>query len=340
MQKRAAGALLLIHTVLTWLIQLTALMSPQLASWLAVPSLLGTVTRAVVMQGALILLPTLWVIWYFKLTPGQITGHRSTPSSLILAVVVGIPAGVVFQGLNNLTLYFAARMGIAIPQSTRTVSDQLSQGLWDQGYLIILTVVIIQVLTPAVVEELMFRGVIQGSLKRYMAPFAALIWQAVAFSLFHSNPVFIVAPLLAGLLLGLLRQNGNSILPGILAHLSMNLTLLLISPLLPELTAHYLNLSTRSTSSLFYASLIATFIAAVALVPLLALISHLRPENSDEHVLSHQINIYRLGHGDITDADSDDEPEPGTSFIPRDWKFALALLMLLATMMVTYFQAI
>jgi hypothetical protein len=179
---------------------------------------------------------------------------------------------------------------------------------------VIAVIVLIRVLTPAVIEELMFRGVVQGSLLTRGAPAAAIFWQAVAFSLFHNDPLFIVPPLLAGLLLGYLRQNGNSLLPSMVAHTSLNLTLLVINPILPHLTAQYLRISTQTSLSLFYASLIATFVAAVALVPLLALVSQLKRANGQEI-------------------------QPLVIF-PGDWKFALALLMLIVTMMVTYYQSI
>lgn len=313
MKRSTAGLLLIVHTTLTLILQLAAMSIPALAAWLGSDTLLGLVSRTVLMQGSLILLPTLAFIVLQKIPAEAVTGGRSRPSSLMLAAVIGIPAAVVFQGLNNLILYFLVRFGWELPK-LNAAADRYSSGLWQQPVQAILVIILIRVLAPAVIEELMFRGVVQGSLMVRGATGSAIFWQAVAFALFHNDPLFILPPLLAGWLLGYLRQNGESILPGMVAHTSLNLTLLAISPLLPRLTAQYLKISTQTSLSLFYASLIATFVAAVALVPLLALVSHLKPANEAE--------------------------SPKLVLFPGDVKFALALLMLIATMMVTYYHSI
>ncbi len=313
MKRSTAGLLLIVHTSLTLILQLSAMAIPDLAVWLGSDTLVGMVSRTVLMQGGLILLPSLAFIVWQRIPAESVAGGRSRPSSLMLAALIGVPAAVVFQGLNNLILYFLVRFGWELPK-VNTAADRYSSGLWQQSAQVILVIILIRVLVPAVIEELMFRGVVQGSLMTRGAPASAIFWQAVAFSLFHNDPLFIVPPLLAGLLLGYLRHNSESILPGMVAHTSLNLTLLAISPILPRLTAQYLRISTQTSLSLFYASLIATFIAAVALVPLLALVSHLKPAN--------------------------EQANPQLVIFPGDGKFALALLMLIVTMMVTYYHSI
>ena len=338
MTRKAAGTLLLVHTVLTLLLQLSALAIPDLQAWLGLPTLSGLVTRAVLMQGALIFLPSLVIIGLYKLPAEAIIGGPSTPSSLILAAVVGVPAGVVFQGLNNLMLYLIFQLGWTVPAAA-TSTDRWSADLWQQTLPVMLVLITVRVLTPALIEELMFRGVIQSSLRSSgnLSGTTVIFWQALAFALFHNNPLFLLPPLLAGLLLGLLRQNGNSLLPGIIGHLSLNLTLLLIAPLLPQLTAQYLNLSTQSASALFYASLIATFVAAITLIPLVALISQLQPPNEGAASWQ-QASAAQARQTGLVPVGKSGQRKPASW--PGDWKFALALLMLLVTMMVSYFQAV
>lgn len=322
MSHRNAGSLLLIHAGLSILLQLTILALPAFQGWLGSSALMGLVIRMVIMQGALILLPTLFVLFSSRQPAAEVTGGRSTPSSLILAAAIGVPAGIVFWGLNHLILYLVSQLG-RIGLVSSTDSDTWSTQLWDQSAKVVIVLIIVRVLAPAVIEELMFRGVIFGSLKHLFSPFWVIFWQAVAFSLFHNDPLFSLPPLLAGLLLGLLRQNGNSILPPMLTHVTMNLTLLAISPLLPRLTADYLNLSSRSFASLFYASLIATFIAAVALIPLIAMLMHLKPAQQEAS------ETRSLAVANI---------ESVPAVLPGVLRFALALLVLLVTMVVTYIQ--
>ena len=316
MIRAAAGTLLIIHTVLTLALQLAAKAQPEWLSWLTEGTLKGIVSRAVLMQGGLILVPTLFIIFVDRIPAQEIFGGRSRDGSLILATVVGVPAAVVFHGLNNLSVYFMLRLGWQLPGPDS--QDAYLTDLWHQSWPVIGSLVMIRVLAPALIEELMFRGVILSSLFSQVAPGLAIFWQAVAFALFHNDPFFLVSPFLAGLLLGLLRTHGGSLLPSVLAHASLNLTLLLLTPLIPRLTAQYLNLPTRSTQSIFYASLIATFIAAVALIPLLALLGRLQT---------------RLPAGTAA------RPSAHLS-LPGGLLFALALLMLLVTIGVTYYQSV
>lgn len=316
MNRAAAGTLLIIHTVLTLALQLAARAQPEWLSWLTEGTLKGIVSRAVLMQGGLILVPTLVIIFMDHMPAQEIFGGRSRDGSLILATVIGVPAAVVFHGLNNLSVYFMVRLGWRLPWPDH--QDAYLTDLWQQTWPVIGTLIVIRVLAPALIEELMFRGVILSSLSSQIAPGLAIFWQAVAFALFHNDPFFLVSPFLAGLLLGLLRTRGGSLLPSILAHASLNLTMLLLTPLLPRLTAQYLNLPTHSTQSIFYASLIATFIAAVALIPLLALLGRLQT---------------RLPAGAA--ASSSEHPSLLGGLL-----FALALLLLLVTIGVTYYQAV
>lgn len=309
---QVAGTLLLVHTGLVLLLQFLAASWPGLAGWLAADSLAAFVLRAVLMQGGLILIPTLLVIVLGHLPDDPLVGDRARPGSLILAVIVGVPAAVVFQGLNNLLIYLLASKGLPLP-TVNPAASSFSSDWSGQRWPVMIVVFLISVLVPAVVEELMFRGVILTSLTdRGPAP-SALVWQALAFALFHDDPLFILPPLLAGLMLGFLRYKSGSLLAAMMAHASLNVTTLALTPLLPRLTAQYLSISTVTTQSILYASLIAAGVAAIALVPLLILIGNLHP--------------VRPG------------PVQTGWLRRRDWKFALAMVILVVTMMNIYFQS-
>jgi membrane protease YdiL (CAAX protease family) len=309
---QAAGTLLLVHTLATLILQVLPAMWPGLKHWLADSSLAGFVMHAALMQGGLILLPTLLVIFFYQLPANELVGERIRPGSLLLAIIVGIPAAVVFQGLNNLLVYVLIRNGWNLP-APNTPTGSYGSSLASASLPMIGIIILVSVLLPAVVEELMFRGVLQSSLGSRGSLQSALIWQALAFALFHSDPLFILPPLLAGLLLGYLRLKSEHLLPPMLAHASLNASLLALNPLLPRLTAQYMSISTQTTTSILYASLIAACVAAVALVPLLVLISHLNPLEKQP------VGDQQLYSGDI--------------------KYTLAMLILVVTMMVIYFQS-
>ncbi|WP_207431915.1 CPBP family intramembrane glutamic endopeptidase [Sabulibacter ruber] len=75
---------------------------------------------------------------------------------------------------------------------------------------------------PAILEELLFRGVIlEGMLQEY-SPRKAIIWSAVLFGVVHLNPWQAFGAIIIGLLIGWLYYKTRSVLPGILLHFVNN----------------------------------------------------------------------------------------------------------------------
>lgn len=74
---------------------------------------------------------------------------------------------------------------------------------------------------PAVLEELLFRGLAQGLLRPHGA-LLAVVGQAMLFALLHGSLSGILYALPAGLFFGLLAEQTGSVLPGMLLHLCNN----------------------------------------------------------------------------------------------------------------------
>lgn len=77
-------------------------------------------------------------------------------------------------------------------------------------------------LAPAFCEELLFRGVVYGNLRRFGRPMAVLV-SALLFALMHENIAQIFYTFVAGILLALCYELTNSIWYGIFLHLFNNL---------------------------------------------------------------------------------------------------------------------
>ncbi|MDW7655865.1 MAG: type II CAAX endopeptidase family protein [Bacillota bacterium] len=301
--RGAAGTLLLCHTGLSLGVIFLGRYWQPLQQLLSGSNMQSFVFGALLMQGLLIFMPTVIIIGLYRIPAENIAGSRASPGSLFLAIAAGIPAAVVLQGLNNLLIYALIRSGISLSTAAATPvisATELLKRPWPTIGLVLLTVVVI----PAIVEELFFRGVLFASLQSHGAVTAAIIWQAIAFALFHANAFFLLPPFLAGLLLAHIRRHCGRLWPAILTHLSLNLSSLALAPLLPSLTQSVLQDQSQQANSLLYASLIAACIAAVALIPILVLIGN--------------IKVVRL-------------PERRLSLFPGDWKFALAILLQIAT---------
>ena len=86
----------------------------------------------------------------------------------------------------------------------------------------LLFVVLVVAITPAIIEELLFRGVIQSSFERRLVPLKAAIWTGVIFGLFHFNPFQIVPLILLGCFFGILRMRSQSMIIAMTVHFLNN----------------------------------------------------------------------------------------------------------------------
>lgn len=77
------------------------------------------------------------------------------------------------------------------------------------------------IVIPPLVEEIMFRGVILQSLRRYGDGFAVMI-SAMMFGLYHGNFIQMVFAFICGLVMGFVVIRTNSLLPSILIHFINN----------------------------------------------------------------------------------------------------------------------
>ncbi len=79
----------------------------------------------------------------------------------------------------------------------------------------------ISILVP-IAEELIFRGIVQGELRKAMPAWAAIVIQGVVFGLYHMQPIQSTYAILAGLVLGLAYHWSRSILVPIAMHCLFN----------------------------------------------------------------------------------------------------------------------
>lgn len=79
--------------------------------------------------------------------------------------------------------------------------------------------------SPALLEEVIFRGMLQGRLLALMGRHLGIFVTAVAFALVHGQPAVLPIHLGIGIYLGYLRERANSLLPGMLIHFLYNGTL-------------------------------------------------------------------------------------------------------------------
>ena len=131
----------------------------------------------------------------------------------------------------------------------------------------------ISVLAP-LLEEVMFRGAIQGYMMRRMrSPWAAIIAAALVFGIFHMNPVQVVYATLLGVVFGWIYYRTGSLMSVIVGHV-LNNTIATIMMLLLGPTDEKELLNEYMPSEAVLASEIFTFVLFGALSVYLAVKLH------------------------------------------------------------------
>lgn len=96
--------------------------------------------------------------------------------------------------------------------------SQASAPLSNTGTLPFLSVALV----APVVEEVIFRGLIQSRLARALPGWPAVLLSALAFALCHGQPVWMGYAFLLGLVLGIMAWRAGSILPSVITHVVFN----------------------------------------------------------------------------------------------------------------------
>ncbi|MCB9877445.1 MAG: CPBP family intramembrane metalloprotease [Planctomycetes bacterium] len=197
------------RTVLEFVLLMAALLGPQLLAWLLARGsefeLLLPFSSLV--SGALVAVVVAWAGPY-----GRLGFRAAAPVHFAEAVLV---AGL---GVGIATAY---SMGLErlLPDLEHDGMDQLIERLGLPGSLFVIAV------TPAVLEEVIFRGLLQGRLMALYGRGLGLFVTAVGFALCHGAPLVLPIHIGIGLYLGWLRDRAHSLLPGMLMHFLYNGTL-------------------------------------------------------------------------------------------------------------------
>ncbi len=138
--------------------------------------------------------------------------------------LIGIPVGVLTQ-LALIPLLYVPLRGLWPDTFSQQRIEERAQDLADRatGFSAVLLVVIVVVGAP-IVEELVYRGMLQRSLASAIDAVPALLLTAAWFSLIHLSPVEYPGLFLAGLVFGAGVLITKRIGPAIVTHAAFNAT--------------------------------------------------------------------------------------------------------------------
>lgn len=96
------------------------------------------------------------------------------------------------------------------------------------GRLGVATMLFVVAFGPAVLEEVVFRGLLQGRLIALLGARVGWVVTAATFAICHAQPAVLPIHFGLGLVLGWLRERSGSLLPGMLMHFGYNAAIVLI----------------------------------------------------------------------------------------------------------------
>ena len=194
----------------------------------------GTVTRENVteirlltMAGQLvcILLPTLALARLLSRRISSVFGWRIPSVAETLYAMLGL---FFLQQIFQIYLFFQDL--IPLPDVVRKILDPFKEMIEQMFRELVRVeslpelffVVLVVAFVPAIVEELLFRGLIQKSLEKSLPGIQAAVLAGTIFGLYHFNP-FAVIPLVGlGCYFGFLRYRSESIIIAMTAHFLNN----------------------------------------------------------------------------------------------------------------------
>lgn len=160
-------------------------------------------------------------------------------STILVALVVVVagplgalgfrPAAARYYGEALLAAGAGVLAALAWVELLRNAFPDLPDGMQDLvGGLGLPLALLVIAVSPAVLEEVIFRGLLQGRLLALLGLRNGLIATAAAFALCHGQPLVLPIHVGIGVYLGWLRLRGNSLWPCMLAHFTYNGSLVVL----------------------------------------------------------------------------------------------------------------
>ena len=148
----------------------------------------------------------IWHLIHFKYVKFNLKSFSEVPSKTIWLSIPLIVAGMLFINLCSEFL--------GLPDLMQDTFLGMSRNVFG--------IISITIMAP-LVEELLFRGAIQGyMLRKEMKPLHAILIASAIFGIVHMNPIQIPFAFAIGLIFGWLYYRTGSVVPGIIGHFINN----------------------------------------------------------------------------------------------------------------------
>ncbi len=182
-----------------------------ISTYLKTPILISLVISEFIFM----LVPTIWIVkkWHTTDIRKYIRIKLCPIKEIILAVLITL----LFLPFCYYISYLLIKY-LEIPESLIRLNNQLfTSGSTGQFFVMIFVVGI----TPAICEEIFFRGYVQRTLERTLG-MKSFIITGIIFGLFHMRPLSLITLSILGILLSFFYYRSKSILPSSAAHFTNN----------------------------------------------------------------------------------------------------------------------
>jgi len=224
--------------------------------WRPLPGLLIT-------QWLMLLLPVLLLLWYVKVDLRKsLHLQRLNPTDGAATVLIGVSIVLLALQMNVwLSKVLTAPEGVAEAMGNMLTGDSPLQ---------VFFILVVAAFSPAICEEVLFRGAILSGLRTRLNPWAAVVVVGVLFGLFHLYIFRIPTTAALGMVLTYLVVRTGSIYAAMIVHFLNNaFGLLLLNEKMPSWLTDTLNIEQAEEMGLPWPVLIAAFIGVVIGVALL-----------------------------------------------------------------------
>lgn len=109
-----------------------------------------------------------------------------------------------------------------IDQIKKMINELYTKLVFAHTPLELFYIIIVIGLTPAICEEALFRGLVQGAFEKGMKAAKSIVFCGIIFALFHLNPFAFVPLAILGIYFSFIVWKGNSIVLAAIAHFMNN----------------------------------------------------------------------------------------------------------------------
>jgi hypothetical protein len=172
-----------------------------------------------------ILIPTLIFARFLDLHFSHVFPWRMPRTGETIFAVLSL---LFLQEVMEIYLFFQDR--IPLSEGLKKIIDPARQMIEEMFRTLVaahnipelMFVILVVAITPAVVEELLFRGLVQSSFERRVTPVRAAVYTGIIFGAFHFNPFSLVPLIILGCFFGILRMRSKSMVIAMTVHFLNN----------------------------------------------------------------------------------------------------------------------